>query len=77
MGSKTTETIKTFINNINIINFGPKERKLENVKYPAGDAHGLNLRRFTAEFIQLMFTEQEFLRYLIIVGCWKTHNTAI
>lgn len=35
--------------------------------YPAGDAHGLDLSRLTAQLIQLVLTKQQFLRYLVII----------
>lgn len=39
--------------------------------YPAGDSHGLDLCRLTAKFIQLVLPQQQFLRYLIIIGWMK------
>lgn len=52
---------------------------INKLQYPARDAHGLDLGGLAAELIQLVFTKQHFLRYLIIICCWektqhKNHN---
>lgn len=50
---------------------------INKLQYPARDAHGLDLGGLAAELIQLVFTKQHFLRYLIIICCWEKHNTKI
>lgn len=40
-------------------------------RYPAGDAHGLDLCRLAAKLIQLVLPQQQFLRYLIVIGWMK------
>lgn len=80
MGSTTTDAIifrPTFEAASCIQNNLNKALYQYTIQYPAGDAHGLNLGRLAAQLIQLVFTKQQFLRYLIIICCWKTQKQNI